>query len=140
VCPSIPPLVFRLAPTTSSKSKTVAHRQLCMANLASNTEGINQMQFAFEDRGDAKMCFLSHRCISSEPEPSGSACPPLSPLHRGSVLRPMPLPRASRSARCCCYLGVCDELSPPTSLSASPSTLSSAIVATLGKEECVGAA
>jgi hypothetical protein len=67
----------RLTPTTSGKSKIASYQQLCIANLTSNRRGISDKQFAFEERGDAKIRCLSLQCISlaQQPELSRSSSP-----------------------------------------------------------------
>jgi hypothetical protein len=67
----------RLTPTSTYKRKYAYRRLLCMPISSSNRTGKTDRQFAFEERGDAKMLHLSPRCILSMP---------LGALHHGSCL------------------------------------------------------
>jgi hypothetical protein len=83
----------RLTPTTSGKSKIASYQQLCIANLTSNRRGISDKQFAFEERGDAKIrCLSSMHFVGTTTGTESLVLTP-SPLHRGSAPRPSPLPK-----------------------------------------------
>jgi hypothetical protein len=58
---------IRPTPTTTCKDKYAYRRSLCMPISSSNRTSKTARQFAFEERGDAKMLHLSPRCILSMP-------------------------------------------------------------------------